>query len=156
MRYLEQPLTTLLRKNESLSWSPNCQQAFEYIKCILVSQPVLTDHNFRKPFKLMVDASDVGCGVVILQEDDSEIDPFVSYCSHKFNTHQKLLDLWEGDISSDTCSVTLLCIFGCPCCRSTGDSGVDHNPLVFINCMRDKTQKLLRWTIFKLLFKHVD
>ena len=37
----------------------------------------------------MVDVSDVGYGVVLLQEDDSEIDRPVSYFLYKFNTHQK-------------------------------------------------------------------
>ena len=35
--------------------------------------------NFGKPFKLMVDASDVGSDAVLLQEDDSQIDHPVSY-----------------------------------------------------------------------------
>ena len=45
--------------------------------------------NFEKPFKLVVDVSDVGCGVVLLQEDDNEIDHTVNYFLYKFNTHQK-------------------------------------------------------------------
>ena len=38
----------------------------------------------------MVDASDIDCGAVLLQEDDSEIDYPVIYFSYKFNTHQKI------------------------------------------------------------------
>ena len=45
-------LTKLLKKNEPFIWSSNRQQAFEKIKCMLVSRPVL---YFGKPFKLMVD-----------------------------------------------------------------------------------------------------
>ena len=52
-------LTTLLRKNDPFVWSSNCQPAFETIKCILVSQPVLMAPNFGKPFKLMDDVCDV-------------------------------------------------------------------------------------------------
>ena len=107
-RYLES-LTILLRKNQTFIWSLNCQQAFQKIKSLLISWPVLMATNFGKPFKLMVDASDVYWVAVLLQEDDSEIDHPVSYFSYKFNTHWKLFGLWEGDISSrsGTCSATL-------------------------------------------------
>ena len=87
---IAEPLTMLLRKDEPFIWSSNCQQAFEKIKSLLVSRPVLMA---PKPFKLMVDASDVGCGAVLLQEDDSKIDHPVSYFSYKFNTHQKPIQL---------------------------------------------------------------
>ena len=49
--------------------------------------------NFRKPFKLMVDVSDVGCGAVLLQEEDSKVDHPVSYFSYKFNARQKTIQL---------------------------------------------------------------
>ena len=44
--------------------------------------------NFNKEFKLAVDASDVGAGGVLLQEDDSGVDHPVCYFSEKFNKHQ--------------------------------------------------------------------
>ena len=76
--------------------------------------------NFGEPFKLMVDVSDVGCGAVLLQEDDSEIDHPVSYFSYRFNTHQKNYSSCEKETLADTCSATLPCILGCPCHRNTG------------------------------------
>lgn len=38
------------------------------------SQPALLAPNFAKPFKLAVNASDVGEGAVFLQEDDEDIE----------------------------------------------------------------------------------
>ena len=49
---IAEPLTKLLRKYEQFIWSSNCQQAFEKIKFLLVSLPVLIAPNFGKPFKL--------------------------------------------------------------------------------------------------------
>ena len=76
--------------------------------------------NFEKPFKLVVDVSDVGCGVVLLQEDDNEIDHAVNYFLYK-------------------CTLT----------RKTAEVLVhtDHNLFMFINHMRDKNQGLLRWSV---------
>ena len=59
----------------------------------------ISDHNtalfsvrykdFDKPFKLAVDASDVGTGAVLLQEDEGGIDKPVSYYPKKLDRHQK-------------------------------------------------------------------
>ena len=45
--------------------------------------------DFDKCFKLAVDASDVGIGAVLLQEDNNCIDHPVCYFSKNFNKHQK-------------------------------------------------------------------
>ncbi|KXJ29394.1 Retrovirus-related Pol polyprotein from transposon opus [Exaiptasia diaphana] len=76
---------------------------------MLISPPVLAAPNFSKPFKLMVDASDSGCGSVLLQEDDVGIEHPVSYYSKKFNTSQKNYSTIErkGMPSSDDVPTTL-------------------------------------------------
>ena len=114
-----EPLTKLLRKNEPFTWSSNCQQAFEKIKSLLVFRLVVMASNSGKLFKLMVDASNVGCGAVLLQENDSEIDHPVSYCSYIFNTHQKnYLTSEKETLALMLCNTSV--IFGWPGCRSTG------------------------------------
>ena len=59
------PLTNLLKKQEPFNWTPECQEAFDRVKAILLSSPVLTAPNFEKQFKLYVDASNVGAGAVL-------------------------------------------------------------------------------------------
>ncbi|MCJ8733428.1 hypothetical protein PDJAM_G00223360, partial [Pangasius djambal] len=79
------PLTNLLRQNV-VFWSPACQSAFESVKILLTSAPVLSAPNLGKPFKLEVDAS--GTGAVLIQEDDHGVDHRVCYFSKKFLKHQ--------------------------------------------------------------------
>ena len=50
---------------------------------------MLAAPDFQKPFKLAVDASDVGAGGVLLQEDESGVDHPVCYFSKKFSKCQK-------------------------------------------------------------------
>ncbi|XP_066981054.1 uncharacterized protein [Macrobrachium rosenbergii] len=57
---IAQPLTNLLKKDVAFSWNDSCQDAFNKLKSILVSDPVLKSPDFSQPFKLAVDASDVG------------------------------------------------------------------------------------------------
>ncbi|XP_068213451.1 uncharacterized protein [Palaemon carinicauda] len=65
------PLTNLLREKSKFLWDDTCQRAFDKLKGILSTYPILKSPDFQKGFKLMVDASDLGVGAVLLQ-DDSE------------------------------------------------------------------------------------
>ena len=76
------PLTSLVSPKTSFRWSEECQAAFEAAKALLCSAPVLAAPNFERPFKLDVDASAVGAGAVLLQEDEHGIDHPVCYFSH--------------------------------------------------------------------------
>lgn len=82
------PLTDLLKENAKFTWSPACQQAFDQVKMLLSTAPVLAALRLDKPFQLQVDASHAGAGAVLLQEDDQGVDKPVSYFSRKFNKHQ--------------------------------------------------------------------
>ena len=89
---IAEPLTNLLKKSTKFKWNDKCQDAFDRLKAILKSAPVLLAPDFDKCFKLAVDASDVGIGAVLLQEDNNGIDHPVCYFSKKFNkTSEKLL-----------------------------------------------------------------
>ena len=57
---IAEPLTRLLKKSERFHWTVDCQNTYNKIRCLLLSAPVLKPPDFTKPFKLMVDASDVG------------------------------------------------------------------------------------------------
>ncbi|XP_072175608.1 uncharacterized protein [Diadema setosum] len=50
------PLTNMLRKDSQFEWSDDCQVAFNRLKAMLASSPVLAAPNFDKQFILMVDA----------------------------------------------------------------------------------------------------
>ena len=57
------PLTSLLQQKAKFEWSPACQQAFDQVKLLLSTAPVLSVPRLDQPFKLQVDASQVGAGV---------------------------------------------------------------------------------------------
>ncbi len=78
------PLTDLLSSSKTFIWSPACENAFEAAKDLLCFAPVLAAPEFTRPFKLEVDASAVGAGAVLLQEDDRGIDHPLCYFSRKF------------------------------------------------------------------------
>ena len=57
--------------------------AFGKLKAILMHKLVLCAPNFQKPFKLAVDAIDVGVGAVLLQKDINGVEYPVCYFSKK-------------------------------------------------------------------------
>ena len=151
-------LTRLLQKREPFIWSADCQAAFLKIKSLLLSVPVLMAPNFGKPFKLMVDASDVGGGAVLLQEGEDGVDHPLCYFSHKFNRHQRNYSMSEKE--------TLALLLTLQHFRVYLEAPVneilvytDNNPLVFINKMKYRNQRLLRWSLalqeFSLKISHI-
>lgn len=79
------PLTELLRAKSKFEWTPKCEHAFENVKRLPMSSPVLTAPQLDKPFKLQVDASQVGAGAVLLQADEGGINSPIIYFSCQFN-----------------------------------------------------------------------
>ncbi|KAJ8257267.1 hypothetical protein GJAV_G00183750 [Gymnothorax javanicus] len=86
---ISEPLTNLLKKNAKFVWDEKCQNSFDQLKANLKNTPVLFSPNFKKEFKLAVDASDIGAGAVLLQEDTDGVDHPVCYFSKKFDKYQK-------------------------------------------------------------------
>ena len=155
---IAEPLTNLLKKSTKFKWNDKCQDAFDRLKAILKSAPVLLAPDFDKCFKLAVDASDVGIGAVLLQEDNNGIDHPVCYFSKKFNKHQKNYSTIEKE-----CLALILAIqqFEVYLFSSTSPIVVfsDHNPLSFLHKLKNKNQRLLRWSLllqeFNLDIRHI-
>ena len=155
---IAEPLTNLLSKRMRFKWTSDCQNAFDKLKAILRSEPVLLAPNFNKEFKLAVDASDVGAGGVLLQEDDNGVDHPVCYFSKKFNKHQKNYSTVEKE-----CLSLILALQHFEVYLTSSSSPIvvfsDHNPLTFIHKMKNKNQRLLRWSLllqeYNLDIRHI-
>lgn len=91
------PLNDLLKAKVKYTWSSRCQEVFESVKALLCSAPVLAAPRLDQPFKLHIDASNVGAGAVLLQENVEGVDCPVSYFSRKFNKHQYNYSIIEKD-----------------------------------------------------------
>ncbi len=76
------PLTNLLTPKVIFVWTELCQVAFDNLKALLSSSPILVAPDFSRPFKLAVDASDFGVGAVLLQDDAIGLDRPVCYFFH--------------------------------------------------------------------------
>lgn len=139
------PLTELLKKNVRFHWSDKCESAFQHLKNVLSSQPVLAAPNFEVPFRLAVDSSDVGVGAVLSQIGESGIEKPISFFSKKLLSHQRKYSTVEKE-----CLALVLALVHFHVYLSVGAVTVstDHNPLVYISKMKGLNNRLLRWSLF--------
>ena len=66
------PATMQLIRNEKLNGGLNAIEAFVMLKVLCTSAPILAFADFTKLFKLHTDASTVGLGAVLYQEQDGK------------------------------------------------------------------------------------
>ena len=55
------------RKQNPIKWDPECQNAFDNLKELCTTTPILAYVDFVKPFKLHTDANVLGLGAVLYQ-----------------------------------------------------------------------------------------
>ena len=140
------PLTELLKRDVKYHWSETCQKSFDKLKNLLCLEPILTAPNFSKPFRLAVDASDVGAGVVLLQCDDEDIEHPVCYFSKKCNVHQRNYSTIEKECLALILAIQHFDIYISSLSKPTVVY-TDHNPLVFLHKMKNKNRRLLNWSL---------
>lgn len=140
------PLTDLVSKSRKFEWLQNCQEAFEKVKRIVVSPPVLVSPDYTKEFKLYCDSSDVGVGASLMQCDKEGVEHPVGYYSKKLNKHQRNYATVEKEALS-----LLLAVKHYEVYLSASPFPIqvftDHNPLTFIHRMKTDNQRLLRWSL---------
>ncbi len=141
------PLTDLLSTSKNFVWSPECDRAFVAAKDLLCYSPVLSAPNFSLTFKLQVDASAVGAGAVLLQEDRAGIEHPVCYFSKKFSKSQQNYSTIEKEALALVMALGHFEVYvGGNCTPLVVYT--DHNPLVFLSRMCNWNQRLMRWSLY--------
>ena len=82
------PIVQLTRKGKEFDWSPECQRAFEALKAALCMAPVLSFPTETGLYTLDTDASDVGLGAVLSQEQDGN-EKVIAYGSKTLSKEQR-------------------------------------------------------------------
>ena len=83
------PMTNLLTKEIPYVWGEEQQQAFDRLKQIISTVPVLVHPDFNQPFILYTNTLKEGLGVILAQEEqDKRIHP-VTFISYKNNCHER-------------------------------------------------------------------
>ncbi|WVZ97301.1 hypothetical protein U9M48_042849 [Paspalum notatum var. saurae] len=108
------PMTSLTKKNEKYVWGSNCEEAFQTLKKLLTSAPVLAQPDVTKPFDVYCDASGIGLGYVLMQEGR-----VIAYASRQLRKHEAnypthdlelaavvhALKIWRHYLLGNTCHI---------------------------------------------------
>lgn len=132
------PLTALVSPKKRFVWTLECWSAFNAIRRLLMTPPMLQVPDLSAPFSIEVDASDNAMGAVLLQESTHDVLYPVCYMSAKFKPHQRhyatigkrrhlpyliALEKFSVYISNDKFPVTVY---------------NDHNHVKFVNRVKKK------------------
>ena len=77
------PLTALTRKNAKFEWSDKCEQSFQELKKRLVTAPILALPVTGKDYVIYCDASRLGLGCVLMQDEN-----VIAYASRQLKKHK--------------------------------------------------------------------
>jgi hypothetical protein len=77
------PITSLLKNDIKFNWSSKCNEAFEQLKTLLTTAPVLAQPDISKRFDVYCDASGSGLGCVLMQEGR-----VIAYASRQLRRHE--------------------------------------------------------------------
>jgi len=81
---IARPMTELLKKGVRFSWDDKCEQAFQTLRKLLTSAPVLAQPDITRPFNVYCDASGTGLGCVLMQNQR-----VIAYASRALRRHEE-------------------------------------------------------------------
>ena len=151
------PLHALTRKGVAFEWSSECEAAFNQLKSLLVTAPVLAYPQFgpNHSFILETDASGCGLGAVLSQEQpDGKLHP-IAYASRSLHNHERNYAISELETLGLVWSVKhfRMYLLGHHCTVYT-----DHSACVSLLNTPKPSAKLARWAMtiqeFDLTIKH--
>lgn len=138
-------LTDLLSPKKPYKWTAVHQEAFEAIKRAFKNPAPLSRPDPNLPFILQTDASSLGIGAVLYQEDDSGKRHIISYASAKFSPTESRYHCNEQECLAIIWAIKKYHPYleDRPFIVRT-----DSKTLTWLDQMKDSKAKLTRWHIF--------
>jgi hypothetical protein len=131
------PITGLLKNDTKFDWSSKCNEAFEQLKVLLTTAPMLAQPDIEKSFDVYCDASGSGLGCVLMQEGQ-----VIAYASRQLRRHEEhypthdlelaavvhALKVWRHYLLGNICHVY-----------------TDHKSLKYIFIQSEQNMRQRRW-----------
>lgn len=130
-------------KRQQIKWTNEAEKAFQVLKGLLVSAPILASPDFSKEFLIQTDASDVGVGAVLLQGEGDE-ERVVAYASRSLGRAERSYSATEKEC--------LAVLFGIEKYRPYIEGAkfkviTDHHSLLWLNRLQSPTGRVARWSV---------
>ena len=140
---IAEPLTALMKKDRRYEWGDTQQEAFEKIKALLSSAPVVARPSFEIQFVVQTDASDTGIGAVLLQIIDGQ-ERVLEFASRTLSPAERNYSVTERECLAVISAITkfrpyiewyhFLVV-------------TDHSSLRWLHSLHSPTGRLARWAL---------
>ncbi|GBG68041.1 hypothetical protein CBR_g1162 [Chara braunii] len=136
------PLTNLLRKDQLLIWTPECDQAFSTLKAALISAPVLIRPDPEKPFVLITDWQPEAISAILAQVGPSGLESVVEYASKSVPACKRNYATPTGECYAALWGIShfRVYLYGQKFTLVT-----DHEPLLALKKSKDYSSMIGRW-----------
>lgn len=140
---VSKPLSDLIKKNAIWRWSEREQSAFDTMKNLLSSPPILKQVDENLPFILKTDASNYALGAVLVQGEKEE-EHIIEYASRLLLVAEKNYSTTEREALAVVWAVQKFrgYIEGSEVLVLT-----DHQPLKWLFSLKSPTGRLARWAL---------
>ena len=139
------PLTDLTRKGapNEVEWSEAQQKAFETLKSAVANPPILKLPDFNQVFVLQTDASNVGIGAMLLQEEGGIKHP-IAFGSRKLLPRETRYSTIEKECLGIVWAITKFqdYLYGKEFVLET-----DHQPLQYLRSTKYQNGRVMRWAL---------
>ena len=136
------PLYLLLKKDQPWVWGDEQQEAFQTLKTLLASEPILQQPDFSKQFELHTDASQVAIGAALLQQDDQGVPHAVAFYSRKLRDAERRYTAIDSEALAVVEGVR---VFDAYLYGRRFIIYTDHRPLIPVFQHRTKSPRMTRY-----------
>jgi hypothetical protein len=134
---ITKPITELLKKGNKYLWSEACDEAFKHLKRLLTTSPMLAQPDITKPFNVYCDASGMGLGGVLMQENR-----VISYSLRQLRCHEEHCPTHDLELAA---VVMPLWMWHHYLLGNAVHIYIDHKSLKYIFTQPDLNMRQQRW-----------
>lgn len=141
---VSEPLTRLTRKSQTWIWGSEQAGAFESLKRLLTTAPILIQPDYSKPFILRTDASNFALGTCLLQGESPPAERPIEYASRLLTSAERNYSTTEREALAVVWAVEQFrgYIDGHQVCVRS-----DHQPLKWLFSLKSPSGRLVRWAL---------
>ena len=140
---IAKPLYKLLEKYAKFEWDADCHQGFAELKAYLTTTPIVRAPDWKLPFEVMCDASDLVIGAVLRQRVEGK--PYVVYYAIKtLNEPQRNYTTTEKELLA---LVYALDKFRAYLIGAEIIIFTDHSALKYLVTKKNAKARLIRWVL---------
>ena len=142
--HVARPMTRLLSKNLPYTWTPKCQESFEFLRKALCSYPVLTCYDPAKTLVLDTDYQKNAISAILgMRTPGQKREQVIEYASRTLNATEQRLSTTEGELLAIIFGLKRFSVY----LRGRPEFVIrtDHRALTWIQTLNPTSGKLARW-----------